>query len=158
MASRKIEDLTEPLQFLYKEFNVRMALAGVPFVVTCTARTVTEQYALYAQGRETLKDVNTLRKMAVLPPITDKENKYKVTWTLTSKHLINLDDGNTNNNKSRAFDIVITDKGKATWDLKVNINKNTIPDYEEAGKIAESIGLKWGGRWKTPDYPHFELA
>jgi peptidoglycan L-alanyl-D-glutamate endopeptidase CwlK len=158
MASRKIEDLTIPLQFLYKEFNIRMAKAGIPFVVTCTARTVKEQQALYAQGRDTLKNVNALRKMAGLPPITDKENKYKVTWTLNSKHLIDLDDGNTDNDKARAFDIVITDKGKANWDVKVNVNKNAIPDYEEAGKIAESIGLKWGGRWKTPDYPHFEMA
>lgn len=25
------------------------------------------------------------------------------------------------------------------------------------GSIGESLGLSWGGRWSTPDLPHFEL-
>jgi hypothetical protein len=29
-------------------------------------------------------------------------------------------------------------------------------DYEEAGKIAEDLGLEWGGRWKSPDAPHIQ--
>jgi peptidoglycan L-alanyl-D-glutamate endopeptidase CwlK len=158
MASRKIEDLTSDMQFFFSKFKVKMDIAKIPFLVTCTARSVKEQQALYAQGRQSLMEVNIMRTMAGLPAITEAENKYKVTWTLSSKHIIDLEDGDPNNDKSRAFDIAILKDGKATWDVKVNVNKNSEPDYLEAGKIGESVGLKWGGRFKSPDYPHFELA
>jgi peptidoglycan L-alanyl-D-glutamate endopeptidase CwlK len=157
MASRKIEDLIPKMQSFYLQFKAKMDAAKIPFVVTCTARTVKEQQALYAQGRNTLMEVNILRTMASLPPITEAENKYKVTTVLQSKHLTDVDDNNPNNDKSRAFDIAIVKDGKAIWDIKVNVNLNSEPDYIEAGKIGESIGLKWGGRFKSPDYPHFEL-
>ena len=72
----------------------------------------------------------------------------KVTWVKVSRHT-----GRT------AFDIAILKDGKPTWDAKVSVNMNDIPDYVEAGQIGESIGLKWGGRWlKNTDWPHFELA
>jgi peptidoglycan L-alanyl-D-glutamate endopeptidase CwlK len=158
VASRKIEDLSPKMQLFYSQFKSKMDAAKISFIVTCTARTVKEQQALYAQGRQTLMEVNILRTMASLPPITEAENKYKVTWTMNSKHIVDLDDGDTSNDKSRAFDIAIVKDGKATWDIKVNVNLNSEPDYMEAGKIGESIGLKWGGRFKSPDYPHFELV
>lgn len=69
-----------------------------------------------------------------------------VTWTLKSKHL-----------EGKAFDIAILKDGKSTWEPKVSVNKNEVPDYFEAGQIGESIGLEWGGRWKRRDLPHFQL-
>lgn len=30
--------------------------------------------------------------------------------------------------------------------------------WERVGEIGESLGLAWGGRWKSPDRPHFELT
>jgi hypothetical protein len=48
-------------------------------------------------------------------------------------------------------------KKEMVWSPKADINKNQIPDYEELGKLAESIGLTWGGRFKFRDYGHFEL-
>ena len=73
---------------------------------------------------------------------------HVVTWTHKSKHI-----------QGKAFDIVILKDGKAIWDLKVNVNKNDIPDYAEAGAIGERCGLEWGGSWtaKKKDYPHFQL-
>ena len=75
-----------------------------------------------------------------------------VTWTLKSRHLL-----------GEAFDIAIC-KGKApTWDAKVDVDDDGVPDYEQAGEIGESIGLEWGGRFKKangearPDFPHFQL-
>ncbi len=76
-----------------------------------------------------------------------------VTWTRKSKHI----DG-------KAFDIAILRNFKPCWDVKVDVNENEIPDYEEAGRIGESVGLRWGGRFRNskgkprPDYPHFEIA
>lgn len=31
------------------------------------------------------------------------------------------------------------------------------PYWKTIGTIGESLGLTWGGRWKLPDAPHFEL-
>ena len=71
----------------------------------------------------------------------------KVTWTLKSKHI----DG-------EAFDIVICKDGIPQWNIKTDVDEDGIPDYTEAGQIGEAIGLVWGGRWRTPDFPHFQLA
>jgi len=158
MASRKIEDLTPELQKRYLDFAVKMEAAGIPFMVTCTARTVREQLALYAQGREKLDWVNTLRKRAGMALIGWEENTRKVTWTLQSKHLIDLDDNIPENDKARAFDIAITRlDGQPYWDLKADVNRNNIADYDEAGRIGESVGLRWGGRFPSPDRPHYEV-
>lgn len=69
----------------------------------------------------------------------------KVTWVRHSKHQDRL-----------AFDIAILKDGKPTWDVKVDVSNDQFPDYEQAGEIGESIGLRWGGRFKTRDMPHFE--
>jgi hypothetical protein len=144
------------LQAKIKAFMIATLSAGIPVMITCTARTVKEQCALYAQGREPIFDVNELRAMSGLPRITVEQNKNKVTWTLQSKHIIDLDDGNADNDKSRAFDIAIAPGGKPVWDVKVDVNQDHISDYEQAGKIGEACGLRWGGRFKNPDMPHFE--
>ena len=62
----------------------------------------------------------------------------KVTWTLASKHI-----------EGKAFDIAVMKNGKITWDER---------EYEQAGIIGEEAGLEWGGRFKTPDRPHFQIA
>ncbi|MFA6509921.1 MAG: M15 family metallopeptidase [Candidatus Peribacteraceae bacterium] len=70
----------------------------------------------------------------------------KVTWTRKSRHI----DG-------EAFDICICKDGVPQWDGKVDVDLDGVPDYFEAGQIGESCGLVWGGRWKSPDFPHFEM-
>lgn len=75
-----------------------------------------------------------------------------VTWTRNSRHT-----------QRDAFDIALLLQGKPIWDPKIDIDADHIPDYLEAGKIGESVGLVWGGRFKNskgqprPDYCHFEL-
>lgn len=149
--SRKIEDLTPRLQTKFMEFKKKMLEAGLEFIVTQTLRTRAEQVAFYAQGRETLAQVNLKRKMAGLAPISEAENKRKITWTLNSRHLPQKD------GKAVAFDIAICKNGAVQWSDKVDVNDNDIPDYREAGRIGQSVGLLWGGVWRTPDLPHFEL-
>ena len=156
MASRDIKSCTPSLQAKIKKFTIAMFSAGIPFVITCTARNVKEQAALYAQGREDLFTVNALRYVAGFPPVTADGNQHKVTWTLESKHLIDLDDDTPGNDQSRAFDIAIVKNGRPVWDIKVDVNDDHKSDYEQAGMIGESVGLRWGGRFKRPDMPHFE--
>jgi hypothetical protein len=130
---------------------------GIDVVITSVDRDYKEQYGLYCQGREPLDVVNKFRKIAGMLPISMKENTYKVTWTLRSNHVINLDDDNQDNDKSRAFDFAVLKDGKATWDLKANVNSNEIPDYRECALIGESLGLYSGMRFKNQDWPHLEL-
>ena len=59
-----------------------------------------------------------------------------VTWTRNSNH-----------------------KSRMAWDIAVSpplalYDKSVIA---KAGKIAGELGIEWGGTWKTPDTPHFQI-
>lgn len=157
MASRDLNMLTPTLKPKAEDWLRRCKVANILVLITGTARLVKEQVALYSQGREALAHVNYLRAHCGMAPITAQENNHCVTWTLKSKHLIDLDDGDPGNDKARAFDFcILKPDGKPVWDLKVDVDRDSIPDYIEAAKIAESLGLKSGRVFPKPDYPHIE--
>ena len=157
MGSRSLDDMCPELLEKYRAFNIKMGEAGLIHIVTRVSCSIVEQMALFVQGRLPLADVNTFRRVAGLLYVHDTENKI-VTWTLNSKHVTNMFDTDLNNDKARAFEIAILNKqGQVVWDLKVNVNTNEIPDYKEAARIGESVGLVSGGRWKNPDWPHYEI-
>jgi len=125
--SRKIEDLVIPLQTLFHMFRMAADEAGINFIVTSTYRDEEFQIELYSQGRT-------------------KPGKI-VTWTKSSKHT-----------ERKAFDVaVLNENNQPTWNLKADVDKDSVPDYEELGRIGEHFGLTWGGSWKKKDYCHFEL-
>lgn len=134
--SRNISDLTLDTQVAYWKFKEGMANAGIDYILTCTLRTAAEQLELYKKGRE-YQDGKWI--------VTDK--RKCVTWTLNSKHL-----------KGTAFDICILVAGKLLWNPELDADADGVPEYTEAGLIGEKIGLVWGGRWNTPDAPHFQLG
>jgi len=117
-----------------------------------------EQAALYAQGRRPLDEVNSMRQLVGLWKLKEEENKRPVTWTLNSLHITCLDDQDAGNDKARAFDVAFVKDKQFVWNLKCDINENDLNDWEEIGLIGESCGLVWGGRWKSPDRPHFQEA
>lgn len=158
MASRSLDDLIPELKEKAIRHQEYCRAAGIEIIFTCTARGVKEQIALYAQGRQGLDEVNELRRIAGLRPITREVNKRFVTWTLNSKHLIDLEDVDLYNNKARAYDIAIVKNGKAIWDIKADVNENEIADYEEVARIGESLGLKAGARFTSRDLVHFEWS
>jgi len=151
MVSRDVKMCTPALQRKIIIFRNQCASAGIYFLIICTARYELDQIALYAQGRKTLDEVNDLRKVAGMPPISEAENKRPVTWTLDSKHVIG-----SKRPLSEAFDIVLTDHGKVHWDVSADVNANNIPDYIEAAKIAIGCGLRAGAFFSKKDYCHFE--
>lgn len=163
--SRDIRKGTSRLQAMYHRFEAEMTKAGLPFwrpgmeagfIITSVDRYITEQMALYAQGRLAVDDVNRYRSAAGLAYRIGARENRTVTWTLESKHIINPAKQESAGG-SRAFDIAIIKDGKAIWDTKVSVNDNSIPDYEEAGRIWVRVGGIWGGDWKRPDYPHMEI-
>lgn len=61
----------------------------------------------------------------------------KVTWTKNSRHT-----------SRRAWDICKNVKGAEYSDASF---------FKKCGEIAKELGITWGGTWKTPDTPHFEV-
>lgn len=62
----------------------------------------------------------------------------KVTWTKKSRHT----------------------SGRA-WDICKNVKGGEYSDssfFKKCGAVAKSLGITWGGTWKTPDTPHFEIS
>lgn len=99
-----------------------------PMMVTDTIRTAAEQAVLYAQGRTAPGKI-----------VTNCDGIIKL-----SNHQIKPD------GFGHAVDMVFLVNDKPSWDLSLNWNLY--------GEIAETLGLIWGGRWKTPhDLPHIEL-
>jgi LysM repeat protein len=69
------------------------------------------------------------------------------------KIVTNARGGQSWHNFGLAFDIVVLDSlGKAEWDT-------AHPGWKLAAAIGKSLGLEWGGDWKSfKDLPHFQLA
>jgi peptidoglycan L-alanyl-D-glutamate endopeptidase CwlK len=142
----RVKQAALALQSLAKE-------VGVNIIFTNTLRTEEEQKAYFAQGRKPLPEVNALRKKAGLGPITAKENKNKVTKASSVK--------NSWHAYGLAFDIAVVDKtGKQiNWDYNTtDWDGDGVSDWLEVGRIADKVGLEWGGNWSTMfDPPHFQM-
>jgi peptidoglycan L-alanyl-D-glutamate endopeptidase CwlK len=137
-ASKLIPELEE---ILIDGLHVLDSMGWFPYVVS-GYRSNAEQSALYAQGRESLDEVNKLRLIANMPPLTENENLKIVTKVKA---------GGSKHNTGEAFDIVnYPDGGVVEWD--------NIEFYKAANMVFSEHNLKWGGSWrKFVDRPHFEL-
>lgn len=155
--SRDINLLHAKLKAKIQPFIDGCKAKGIDVIITCTSRDFKEQVALFAQGRQPLAETNRLRKMAGMVGITEQQNKARVTWTLASRHIINLDDDITSNNLSTAFDYAVMKNGKAIWDVKASLDGDDIPDYLECANVAKELGLEAGAFWKKSDFPHVQL-
>jgi len=116
-----------------------------PFL-TQVHRPAIVQQAYYAQGRQGLAQVNSLRRQAGLAMITQKENLKKITNAPvgTSKH---------EKDPAEAIDIAFLKKGSKTelnWDMA---------NFERAWEIMKEFDptIKWGRYFKAVDSPHFEI-
>lgn len=145
MPSRDLQKLHPEVRRRCLQFIEKCKDRGLDVFVTQTWRTEAEQVAFHAQGRKSLQEVNQLRAMAHLAPITKEQNRI-ITWVRTSVHQFGL-----------AFDIAIRKEGGGVeWSDKADINENGTSDYIEVGGIGEDLGLIWGGRFKGRDLVHFE--
>lgn len=141
MASRRIDALHPSLQPAATSLLLACEANGIDVLVTCTYRSQAEQDELYAQGRT-------------------KPGRI-VTWTLHSKHCNALPDGTP---AALALDIVPLRHGVTVWGTQGNGLDNDPTDddtddlelWERVGILGEQAGFEWGGRWRSPDRPHFQ--
>lgn len=142
MASRKLSDLCQPVYERAQRMLVELDRQGIDVLVTCTYRSSDEQAALYAQGREGLPVVNSLRKDAKLASIDEDSNKI----------VTKAKPGQSMHEYRCAFDLVPIESGKAIWDSKH-------PLWKRIGMIGKWAGLEWAGDWQTfQEFPHFQYT
>ena len=150
--STRLEDLTFPTQQAAKLALADLDARDIPVVVTYTLRTTAEQAALYAQGRESLITVNTLRASAGLPAIGEADNRDKV----TNCNGVRIAEGGTGQSPHQlgtALDVVPKGpNGNPIWP------DNSDPRWTDIAYSFEQNGFEWGGRWTDfPDFPHYQL-
>lgn len=135
--------------------------------ITFVDRTMEEQFALYAQGRRSLAEVNLLRKRAGMAPITENANGHKVTWTMASRHITDLHNDDPVDDLSRAVDFGIfeADGSYVDGNTPAEIARyKKLADF--VGKVADQLlsvgsidgGIILGKNFKNPDLPHAEEA
>ena len=90
-----------------------------------------------------------LRITAALRTWKEQSDLYAKGRTAPGKIVTWAKAGQSYHNYGLAIDVVEIKDGKALWNN---------PNWEKIGKLGESIGFTWGGRWtgKT-DKPHFEM-
>lgn len=113
------------------------------FRITMGLRSWNEQAALYAQGRETLLQVNALRLNVHWAPLTDFEN-MKVT---------NAPPGYSWHNFGMAVDVVPDNLDIPGFQPDWN---ESHPSWARLIVVGRSVGLVNGISWK--DEPHFQLT
>jgi hypothetical protein len=131
-----------------------MRVHGWDPVIGSGMRTNGQQDALYAQGRKSLKTVNTLRRGAGLRPISASANKGAVT---------NAKGGQSNHNKRHSLfphgsDAVDVAVGYAVDIVDRRFGWDAKPGFWTAlGRATKKHGCAWGGDWKKPDVAHVEM-
>ncbi len=81
----------------------------------------------------------------------EQNDLYAKGRTKPGPKVTNAKAGESLHNYGIAFDICPLVKGKPAWKA-ANL-------FRLAGKIGASLGLEWGGSWKSfPDLPHFQFT
>ena len=127
---RDVTQLHPRLQEKFELLQKKCAQKGITIRATECLRTAKEQDALYAKGRT-----------APGPKVTNASGK----------------DAKSMHQWGVAVDIVIDMDADKDGDVDIRDLYN-VKLLNVVGKIGESIGLEWGGSWKSiVDKPHFQL-
>lgn len=143
-----VNELVPEMKEKCELFLTKCKEAGLSVRINETRREEITQVLYYLQGRldeknnsNIVAEFNNIRKAHKFWPLLASDAISKqITWTLKSKHM----DG-------KAFDAVPRNEKGDWWNAPDDV-------WEKMGVIGESCGLKWGGRWKNKDSPHFEMA
>ncbi len=104
--------------------------------------------ALYEAANAYLKPLGlSVRFLSGTRSYAEQDALYAQGRTKPGKIVTNAKAGYSNHNFSVAADLGVFKAGKYLPEH---------PEYDNIGPLGEKCGLKWGGRWKTPDRPHYE--
>ncbi|TKT89474.1 M15 family metallopeptidase [Dyadobacter frigoris] len=158
MGNRDIKDADTRLQlawaFILTEWPRLYPNSPLPFLSE-VYRSPDLQRAYYAQGRDPLARVNSQRRLVNLAPITEEENRHKVTNSKPgqSKH---------QSLPSKAIDVLFVKPGTQR-EISQDINF-----YKALAKMVRGFnpeitwGADWNHNWRSDDerlvdMPHFEV-
>lgn len=127
---RDVKQLHPELQKKITLLKKLCADEGITIGISECLRTVAEQDALYAKGRSEAGSVVTNCKGS----------------TYSSMHQWGM-----------AFDFYLIMDVDGDGETKDDAFNNASKLFDKVGKLGESIGLEWGGYWKSKDKPHFQL-
>ena len=123
----------------------RAAAAGILLCLTQGFRSHEQQETIYAKGRTAKSDVPCRHGSDVRAPGTCEEHPLGATVTQSRA-------GFSWHNHGCAFDVAILDaRGQPSWPEDDAL-------WRRIGEIGEDTDLQWGGRWKHPDRPHFQMT
>lgn len=129
--SRNITDLHPRLQAKIAELKEKCSAQGIEIGISECLRTVAEQDALYAKGRTEVGSIVTNCKG----------------YSYSSMHQWGV-----------AFDFYLKVDVDGDGEIADDAFNNSTGLFEKVGAIGQSIGLEWGGSWKSlKDRPHFQL-
>lgn len=151
-TSKRIEDLHPDLVRVYTEAKAAYIAAhpgGLRPQLSETARPPLVQTAYYAQGRQSLAEINNLRHLAGLNPIGPVEAGRKITNAKAGQSAHNF-------TPARAFDVLLVNPdGTANW---VDSNYLHFAEYVTAAAAKLRVAISQGAYWKSfKDMPHTEL-
>lgn len=128
---RDIKALHPELQEKYTLFEKECKKQGIFVKYSECVRTVAEQNELYAQGRT--------KPGSIVTNCTGSSYASMHQWGVAVDFYLDMDVDGDGSKVDDAFN-------------------NATGLFDKAGKIAQSVGLEWGGSWTSPvDKPHLQL-
>lgn len=122
-----------------------------------------EARAIYAEICDALKGRAMCRFAFTLRTISEQDALYAQGRTRPGKRVTNARGGMSFHNYGLAIDIVLivdTDGNgsydRAVWDTTSDFDVDGRADWMEVVAIFKQYGWTWGGDWKFVDPPHFE--
>ena len=135
-----LEKLDKSFRPFVDEFLNELILEGIQYYINETYRNNEVQNAYYAQGRQSLSEVNSLRRKAGLWLISESENKHTITNAVLSKHQLGL-----------AIDICPSINGRPYWNASDD-------KWKKIADISVACGLRAGYYFRGfKDSPHHEM-
>lgn len=129
---RNVSQLHPELQKKVEQLKILCQQNGITIGISECVRTVAEQDVLYAKGRTMPGKIVTKAK----------GNTY------SSMHQWGV-----------AFDFYLKMDVDGDGSVSDDAFNNSTELFNKVGKIGQSIGLEWGGAWKSmKDLPHFQLS
>lgn len=95
-----------------------------------------------------------LRIYCTFRSVEEQDALYAIGRTAPGKKVTNARGGKSWHNYGRAFDAVLIVGNRAVWGSQ----KGDEELLEAVGRLAEGVGLEWGGRWKMRDGCHYQLT